>query len=278
MPTPQPTPYPTVSPTPAPTCTPKTLDVCIAIDESGSICSFPGTPQLCLNGLCTATECTGSAGGVSGNCDYANDCPRFNDVDVAIPNVKNFTTTFITEVENDLDSLGTKVTAQYSIVEFASDAVITAGLPTLVDDVAAKAAVNSIAYSGGFTNLEQAILKCNATLKESTADLKAMVLVTDGLATVNGDPPTGFPSAEPGGPNSAAAVVAATAAKDAGIDIATVYILGGSTGFFPSAGSTFLEDHIASSPDLGFEDVSFPDAKDLADKILDGIDPCTSDP
>ncbi len=186
--------------------------------------------------------------------------------------MKNFTTTFITKVENDLDSLGTKVTAQYSIVEFASDAVITSELTTPDD---AKAAVEGIAYSGGFTNLEQAILKCNATLKESKADLKAMVLVTDGRPTVNGDPPTGFPSAEPGGPNSAAAVVAATAAKDAGIDIATVYVLGGSTGL---DGAEFLKDHIASDPLLAFEDLSFPDAKDLADKILDGIDPCTSDP
>ena len=73
----------------------------------------------------------------------------------------------------------------------------------------------------------------------------------------------------------AAAEAAADDAKAAGIDIATVYVLGGSTGL---DGAEFLKDHIASDPLLAFEDLSFPDAKDLADKILDGIDPCTSDP
>ena len=272
MPTPQPTPYPTVSPTPAPTCTAKTLDVCIAIDESGSICSLGGGQQFCLgHGPCTADLCDvdnslpPSAPGFSNNCDYANNCPRFNDVDVAIPNVKNFTTTLISEVEKDLKTKDASNELQVSIVEFATDAVITS---ELTDDVDAKAAVNSIAYSGGLTNLEQAILKCNETLKFSTANIISMVLVTDGRPTVNGDPPTG-------GDNTGPAVVAANAAKDAGIDIATVYVLGGSTGL---DGSEFLKDHIASDPLLAFEDLSFPDAKDLADKILDGIDPCTSDP
>ncbi len=265
MPTPQPSPYPTVSPTPAPTCTAKKLDVCIAIDESGSICSFPGTPQLCLNGLCTATECAGSAGGVSGNCDYANECPRFNDVDVAIPNVKNFTTTLISEVEKDLKTKDASNELQVSIVEFATDAVITSELTDDVD--AAKAAVNNIEYSGGLTNIEQAILKCNETLKFSTADLTAIVLVSDGFPTVNGDPATGFPS----GDNTGPAVVAADAAKAAGIQIATVYVLGG-----PSDGSEFLQEEIVS-PGLNFTDLSFPDARELADSILDGIDPCLSD-
>ena len=38
---------------------------------------------------------------------------------------------------------------EFSVVEFATQAFITSGL---TDDVAAKAAVNGIAYSGGFTN------------------------------------------------------------------------------------------------------------------------------
>ena len=49
----------------------------------------------------------------------------------------------------------------------------------------------------------------------------------------------------------------------------TVYVLGG-----PEDGRTFLENDIASSPDLAFEDVTFPDASDLAKEILEGIDPC----
>ena len=77
-----------------------------------------------------------------------------------------------------------------------------------------------------------------------------------------------------------AAEAAADGAKAAGIDIATVYVLGG-----PSDGSTFLNVSIASDADtsvvssgkLAFEDLSFPDAKMLADAILDEVSKCTSD-
>ena len=77
---------------------------------------------------------------------------------------------------------------EFSVVEFATQAFITSGL---TDDVAAKAAVNGIAYSGGFTNTEQAILKCNATLNTSTADMKYIALFTDGAPTVFGFTDTG---------------------------------------------------------------------------------------
>jgi hypothetical protein len=270
MPTPLPTPYPTVSPTPAPTCTPKTLDVCIAIDESGSICSLGGGQQLCLgHGPCTADLCDvdpslpPSRPGFSNNCDYANNCRRFNDVD-ATPNVKNFTTTFISEVEKDLKTKDASNELKVSVVEFATQAFTTSGL---VDSTTAINAVENIEYSGGATNLEQAILKCNATLNTSTADLTAIVLVSDGFPTIHGDPATGFPS----GDNTGPAEVAADAAKAAGIQIATVYVLGG-----PSDGSEFLQEEIVS-PGLNFTDLSFPDARELADSILDGIDPCLSD-
>ncbi len=272
MPTPLPTPYPTVSPTPAPTCTAKKLDVCIAIDESGSICSLGGDQQFCLgHGPCTADLCDvdnslpPSAPGFSNNCDYANNCPRFNDVDVAIPNVKNFTTTLISEVEKDLKTKDASNELKVSVVEFATNSEVTTALTTPVNAITA---VENIEYSGGLTNIEQAILKCNETLKFSTADLTAIVLVSDGFPTVNGFPATGF---LPSGDNTGPAVVAADAAKAAGIDIATVYVLGG-----PSDGSEFLQEEIVS-PGLNFTDLSFPDARELADSILDGIDPCLSD-
>ena len=52
--------------------------------------------------------------------------------------------------------------------------------------MAAKAAVSGISYTGGWTNTEQAILKCNATLNTSTADVKFIALFTDGAPTVFG--------------------------------------------------------------------------------------------
>merc|ERR1719428_2743992 len=69
-----PTPEPTTAPTtPQPTPCPKKLDVCIAVDESGSICSTD-TPELCRDGACTATTCTDTVP-PSDVCNYAEDCP-----------------------------------------------------------------------------------------------------------------------------------------------------------------------------------------------------------
>ena len=65
-------------------------------------------------------------------------------------------------------------------------------------------------------------------------------------------------------------------AKANGIQIATVYVLGG-----PSDGSTFLEQSIASDRasggKLAFEDPNLSNARQLADDILDSISPCFSD-
>ncbi len=271
MPTPLPTPYPTSVPTPAPTCVGQKLDVCIIIDESGSICTNKdSSPQLCQSGNCASVDpitgstfCTGPA---STTCDYVDGCPRFNDIAGSdTPNVKNFTKAFIAEVERQL---GNQDTLQVSVVEFATQASKTSDL---VNSTAAIDAVNAIVYSGGFTNLQQGILKCNATLKESKADVKVIVPVSDGEPNRRNDP------AESGNVAARdAAEAAADNAKDAGIQIATVYVLGG-----PSDGSDFLRNRIASPDDdggeLAFEDLTFPDAEDLADAILDSVNPCFRD-
>jgi hypothetical protein len=184
--------------------------------------------------------------------------------------VKNFTKAFIAEVERQL---GNQDTLQVSVVEFATQASKTSDL---VNSTAAIDAVNAIVYSGGFTNLQQGILKCNATLKESKADVKVIVPVSDGEPNRRNDP------AESGNVAARdAAEAAADNAKAADIQIATVYVLGG-----PSNGADFLRDSIASdvpiSPEfpegkLAFADLSFPDAQELADAILDSVNPCFRD-
>ena len=264
-----PTPYPTSEPTPAPTCEGKTLDVCIIVDESGSICTNENSsPQLCNNGNCADVDpITGSTfcdGPSSSNCDYVDGCPRFNDIaGDDTPNVKNFTKRFIDEVEDQLANKGV-VTSQYSVVEFATTADVTTGLTT---PELAKAAVNAIVYSGGYTNLQQGIVKCQDTFATSLAQTQVIVTLTDGEPNRFNDP-----AQDDGGAAARdAAEAAADTAKLAGIDIATVYVLGG-----PSDGSTFLKEKIAS-PDLDFEDLSFPDAQELADAILDSVSDCFRD-
>ena len=72
-PSPPPTPSPT---TPQPTPCPKKLDVCIAVDESGSICStIDDQPELCEDGNCDSTTCTGPPSTI---CDYESGCSKFN--------------------------------------------------------------------------------------------------------------------------------------------------------------------------------------------------------
>ena len=236
-----PTPMPTLAPTTpqpstaAPTCVGQSLDVCIIVDESGSICSL-NSPRTCTGGSCAAVDpITGSTfcdGPFTGDgCDFENGCPRFNDIaGDDTPNVKNFAKRFIDEFEDQLANKG--ATSQYSVVEFATLADVTIGLTT---PAAAKAAVNAIVYSGGFTNLQQGILKCNATLKESKADVKSIIGITDGTPTARDDGSSSnrcLPGTAPNTACKAAAEAAADDAKAAGIDIATVYVLGG-----PSDGS-----------------------------------------
>ena len=255
--------------TAAPTCVGQILDVCIIVDESGSICTNENaSPKLCNNGNCADVDpITGSTfcdGPSSSTCDYEAGCPRFNDIAGSdTPNVKNFTKRFIDEVEDQLANKGV-VTTQYSVVEFATQAFITSGL---TDNVTAKAAVNAIVYSGGFTNLQQGIVKCQETLADSLAQTKVMIVETDGFPNRRNDP------AESG--NTAArnaAEAAANVAKAADIQIATVYVLGG-----PSNGADFLKNRIASDTTLAFEDLSFPDAQELADAILDSVSDCFRD-
>jgi len=248
--------------------------VCIAIDESGSVCTSKGSPspQLCLGGVLPdpiVPDCFST----SDCCDYTGsptlvgpvECPLFNN------ETKDFATDFIDELTA---AIGTGNTAQYSVVEFATRAKITSGL---VNSTTAKAAVSGIDYTGGWTNTEQAIRNCTETLKGSTADTKFMLLLTDGSPTAIGEFATGRADGcdADGGPKNSpcreAAVVAADEAKAADIQIATVLVSTVSTD------GDFLEKNI-SSPDLYFPATNFSLLDPLVEIIVEEINPCEVKP
>ena len=177
-------------------------------------------------------------------------------------------------IGNLTDAIEPENTVEFSVVEFATQAVITSGL---TDDVAAKAAVSGISYTGGWTNTEQAIRNCTETLKDSTADEKSIVLLTDGAPTTFGEFATDrAPGCDAnGGPKDSpcreAAVTAADEAKALGINIATVLVSTVSTD------GDFLEKNI-SSPDLYFPATNFSLLDPLVEIIVEEINPCEVKP
>jgi len=259
-----PTPKPTPRPTPSPTCPPKKLDVCIIVDESGSICSFDplGNPKVCEDGECTATTCTDTVP-PSDVCNYAEDCPKFNG------DIKTFATALITELEGKL--VGDNDELQVSVVEFATN--IGEEIIPLTTPELAKAAVNDLVYSGGFTNVEEAIDACRVQLS-SPDTLEVIVLISDGDATTFGEGIETCPSNSEGTECKVKALDEATAAKTVdGITIATAFVF--DTEFPTPAGSAFLEA-VASDPVLAVEDRVTPDAEELATNILNFVSPCSS--
>ena len=172
---------------------------------------------------------------------------------------KEFATDFI-------DALKTQLDLQVSVVEYGNQGIPASGLTT---PDAAITVVNDLVYSGGFTNLEQAIAECQKTLEGSPAPV--MVVVGDGVANKFGNPATGdAASARP------AAANAATAAKDAGIQIATAHF---DDVYLTPEGAEFFEQEIAS-PGLAFgpllDPVLFPElAQELADALFERVE-CSS--
>jgi len=168
-------------------------------------------------------------------------------------------------------AIGTGNTARFSVVEFATRAKITSGL---VNSTTAINAVENIDYTGGWTNTEQAIRNCTETLDKSDADLKFVLLLTDGSPTAIGEFATGRADGcdADGGPKNSpcrtAAVTAADEAKAADIQIATVLVSTVSTD------GDFLEDRISSSPDLFFPAPNFGNLTELVDDIVEEINPC----
>jgi len=209
--------------------------------------------------LCIAT---------SSCCDYFGSPTLVGDVECPLFNVE--TKDFATFLIGNLTASPEIGEARFGVVEFATNSEVTSALTTPGNAITA---VNGIVYTGGWTNTEQAIRNCTETLKDSTADEKSIVLLTDGAPTTFGEFATGRADGctENGGPKDSpcreAAVTAADEAKALGINLATVLV---ST---VSADGSFLEKNI-SSPDLYFPATNFSQLDLLVDDIVSRIDPC----
>lgn len=145
---------PTASPTIAICEDKKEINVCVAIDNSGSICS-EGSPRLCSN--CNPNEPCEAEGFVAGGLCCGN---------------YQHLTTFATNYINNLGA-GT-----FSVVKFGTTASAVSPQGTAGD---AKTAIATSAYTGGYTNTEDAIYQCKEQLTGQTNPV--IVLVTDGTPT-----------------------------------------------------------------------------------------------
>ena len=184
-------------PTSKPTCNDSKqenqLNICLALDMSGSLCNkgdggdcISWTGEPCDDDVCRDYSFT-----------QATCCSNF-------AAVKDFSSSLVTALEEVSSGI------QFSIVNFASDAEIaselSAGDTTL-------STLDNLAYSGGLTNHESSIQKCQNTFENSTAERKNIILlVTDGVSTKPFIDPTGKADA------------AATSAKDEGTTIIPVFI------------------------------------------------------
>lgn len=156
------TPDPTLSPTVHVCEEKKVIDVCVAIDNSGSICTEGNNPKLCSD--CDSNQPCES-GGVATNVDLC--CGNYEGV-----------TTFAKNYVSSLNGLGT-----VSVVKYGSTASVISPQGSADD---AETAIETSAYTGGYTNTEDAIKKCKKELK-GTAN-PVIVLITDGTPTAcNGD-------------------------------------------------------------------------------------------
>jgi len=170
-PTDAPTPKPTEAPVLASPSCQKTeeIDVCIALDNSGSICTnLDLSPKQCLG-------C--KEGGSSDQCQANGEA----DGTLCCGNYETLTT-FASNYITKLDELYPEKTS-FGVVKYATTAM------EVVDDAAAHRAIHEITkgewsqYTGGFTNTQDAIHKCIELLADSKFEKKSIVLLTDGTPT-----------------------------------------------------------------------------------------------
>jgi len=178
---------PSISQSPT-TCVSK-VNLCFALDMSGSIC----------NGS-TSSSCS--------NCPNSCHEEDLFDQDTCCSNfaaMKSFSSAIVNALAEETDSRA------FSVVEFAATATSVIGLSSSSE---ATQELEKLAYSGGGTNHAAAITACQETLDQSTDNDRenAILLITDGVATrPSGNP---FQSAE----------VAADLAKEAGTMLVPVFV------------------------------------------------------
>jgi len=155
-------------------CIPKPVDLCIAIDTSGSVCSPPSGPENCDWCSCAA----GETASFWTNHAAAECCDNF-------VHERQYATNLINAVEG-LEVDGNPVEGnQYGLVQFSYDShkrvPSTAGL--VPADNVLDYLRDSFVYSGGLTNTGDAIKDCHDNIKPVDNLRKVIVLVTDGKPT-----------------------------------------------------------------------------------------------
>lgn len=133
------------TPTPSPTCQQKALDVCIAIDRSGSICTPAGESFI---------SCKDNP-----NCG----CDNFD-------LVREFTKDLIEDASSE---------ANWAVVAYATTARVET---PLVERAEALDTVDEFKYTGGWTSTGPALELCRNELKDSARECR-IVLLTDGTPT-----------------------------------------------------------------------------------------------
>jgi len=155
-------------------CTPQPLDICVAIDISGSVCSVGNDIQGC-------DSC---------NCRDSSNMYEVNGVDNEDLCCDNFVyeRDFATNLVNQANALDDE--QRFSIVSFATESSfrVPNGAAGLADAASATTYLNNnFVYSGGWTNTGDAIAQCHASLAQSSRLGKVMVLLTDGQPTRGDD-------------------------------------------------------------------------------------------
>eukprot|EP00523_Entomoneis_sp_CCMP467_P021388 CAMPEP_0168844534 /NCGR_PEP_ID=MMETSP0727-20121128/8789_1 /TAXON_ID=265536 /ORGANISM="Amphiprora sp., Strain CCMP467" /LENGTH=1052 /DNA_ID=CAMNT_0008898185 /DNA_START=33 /DNA_END=3191 /DNA_ORIENTATION=+ len=211
-------------------CTPSPIDLCIAIDTSGSVCTPGSSPTLCAGCSCVPLG-TNTSSGSKDTC-----CKNFvyeRDYAGSLVNA-------IGEVTVD----GNIVQGhEFGLVQFATDS--NKAQPSQAGLVRADSFLdylqNDFVYTGGYTNTGGAIKDCHENLQEAGGSKKVMVLVTDGTPT------------KPSGRSKTYATEQATAAKNNGITILPVLIKTVSTdsNFLKGLGSVDEMIHVDSFDELG---------------------------
>jgi len=233
------------------------LSVCIALDESGVLCSN-GTPDEDCTQFSTSceSECTGS----SAYCDYPA-CPNFN------IETKNFAKDFIDNLLDEADSQLQidNANVQFSVVTFATMANIDTNL---TDSTNAKTTIDNIVYSGGFTNHQDAIRRCQDTLSLAPNGKRFMLLFTAGDSTASdgGGENAGPPSSEfTDEIDRDLAIVAAERVKTINPKSLVVTILDRSV----TTNAEFINS--LASPNLDFTVDDFTDVSAITTNLIPGI-------
>lgn len=132
------------SPTSSPTCDPKDVDVCFAIDRSGSICKS--------------------------ECEKSQPCPTCTNWEASI----DFTDAFITS------TLTWDGQQRFALATFGNYGKVQSTLTNAED---ALAVLRSIPYKREWTNTMDGLQFCRDLLGNSTTDESAIILITDGSPT-----------------------------------------------------------------------------------------------